>query len=34
VLAAQILTGEVPLHNATGGATSFQPISKGEATLL
>ena len=27
VLAAQILTGEVPLHNATGGATNFHAIS-------
>ena len=26
-LAAQILTGEVPLHNATGGATNFHAIS-------
>jgi spore germination cell wall hydrolase CwlJ-like protein len=27
VLAAQILTGEVPLHNATGGAINFHAIS-------
>jgi hypothetical protein len=27
VLAAQILTGEVPLHNATGGATNYHAIS-------
>jgi spore germination cell wall hydrolase CwlJ-like protein len=27
VLAAQILTGEVPLHNATGGATNFHAVS-------
>jgi spore germination cell wall hydrolase CwlJ-like protein len=27
VLAARILTGEVPLHNATGGATNFHAIS-------
>ena len=27
VLAAQILTGEVALHNATGGATNFHAIS-------
>ena len=26
-LAAQILTGEVPLHNATGGATNFHAVS-------
>jgi spore germination cell wall hydrolase CwlJ-like protein len=27
VLAAQILTGEVSLHNATGGATNFHAVS-------
>ncbi len=27
MLAARILTGEVPLHNATGGATNFHAIS-------
>ena len=27
VLAARILTGEVPLHNATGGATNFHSVS-------
>jgi spore germination cell wall hydrolase CwlJ-like protein len=27
VLAAQILTGEVPLHNTTGGATNFHAVS-------
>jgi spore germination cell wall hydrolase CwlJ-like protein len=27
VLAAQILTGEAPLHNATGGATNFHAVS-------
>jgi spore germination cell wall hydrolase CwlJ-like protein len=27
VLAAQILTGEVPLHNATAGATNFHAVS-------
>jgi spore germination cell wall hydrolase CwlJ-like protein len=26
-LAAQILTGEVSLHNATGGATNFHAVS-------
>ena len=27
MLAAQILTGQVPLHNATGGATNFHAVS-------
>ena len=27
MLAAQILTGEAPLHNATGGATNFHAVS-------
>ncbi len=26
-LAAQILTGQVPLHNATGGALNFHAVS-------